>query len=303
MRIVKRVLIGLGLVVLALVVLLAGSVVVDGLLGGNRLDAAANTRIPNAGGPELRAYVARPAGPGPHPAVIMIHAFLGLDQETVGKAEALAQEGYVVVAPNLFRDSTARWVPRAIYQIASTPQEQILGDLDAVFAWLASQPDVKPDRIGVMGFCFGGGISLRYSLSNARLAATAVFYGSPVTDANQLQSLPGPVLGIFGGADQSIPVSQVQAFEAALNDAGVPNKISIYEGQPHAFVRSIEEIRQGGPPAEAWNEVLAFLKQTLQASPSSSREVTPSPAAGDFAWGYYLRLAYEHAFGAAAHRH
>jgi len=153
-------------------------------------------------------------------------------------------------------------------------------DLDAVFAWLAAQPDVQADRVAVTGFCFGGGMSLRYSLRNDQLAGTVVFYGSPVADANQLKSLPGPVLGVFGGADQSIPVSQVQAFEAALNEAGVPNKISIYEGQPHAFVRSVEEIRQGGPPAEAWNEMLTFLKETLQASPASSRDVTPSQATG-----------------------
>jgi carboxymethylenebutenolidase len=302
MKIIKRILLSLVALVAAVVVFLVGSVILDTLLGGGRLDALTDTNIPNANGPEIRAYVARPATPGPHPAVIMIHEFWGLRPDIIGKAEALAQEGYIVVAPDLFRGGTTGWVPRAIYQVVSTPQEQIIGDLGAVFAWLSSQPDVKADRIAVMGFCFGGGASLRYSLANNQLAGTVLLYGSPITDAAQLKSLPGPVLGIFGGADQSIPVSQVDAFEAALNEAGVSNQITIYENQPHAFVGSIEEIRQGGPQGQAWDEVLVFLKETLQDEAGSSRRhVLPAQAVGSTDWRYWLMLAYEHTLGSGAH--
>jgi carboxymethylenebutenolidase len=248
---------------------LAGSIAVDGLIGQNRLDALVNTSIANPNGPEVRAFVARPSTPGPHPAVIMIHEWWGLKPEIVGKAEALAQEGYVVIAPDTFRGSTTGWIPRAIYQVTTTPAEQVDGDLEAVFDWLSAQPDVQADRIAIMGFCYGGGASLRYSLSNDQLAATAVFYGSTIADAERLRVLSGPVLGVFGSADNAIPVSEVQAFEAALDQAGVPNQVTIYEGQPHAFVKSIEEIRQGGPQQEAWNELLDFLRQNLQAQAST----------------------------------
>ena len=302
MKIIKRIVLGLVTVLAALVAFLVGSVAVDALLGGGRLDALTNTDIPNANGPEIRAYVARPAAPGPHPTVIMIHEFWGLRPDIVGKAEALAQEGYVVVAPDLFRGSTTGWVPRAIYQVVSTPQEQIIDDLDAVFNWLSSQPDVKADRIATLGFCFGGGASLRYSLANNQLAGTVILYGSPIADAAQLKSLPGPVLGIFGGADQSISVSQVNAFEAGLNEAGVPNQITIYENQPHAFVKSIEEIRQGGPQGQAWDEVLAFLKETLQDEAGSNRrQVPPAQVVVSTDWRYWLMLVYEHTFGSGAH--
>lgn len=250
--------------VAALAVLLAASVVVDGLIGGGRLDALTNIRIANANGPSVRAYVARPSTPGPHPAVIMIHEFWGLRPDMIGKAEALAQAGYVVVAPDVFRGSSTGWVPRAIYQVISTPAAQVDADLDAVFDWLAAQGDVQPDKIAIMGFCFGGGTALRYSTHNPRLAATAMFYGAVITDPARLSALPGPVLGIFGGADNSIPVAEVRALEAALDQAGVPNQISIYDGQPHAFVKSIDEIRQGGPQQQAWDELLAFLRQSLQ---------------------------------------
>ena len=303
LKILKRILLGLLVVIGLLIALLVGVVVVDGLMGGGRLEAVTNTTISSANGPEIRAFVARPSTVGPHPTVIMIHEFWGLTADITGKAEALAQEGYLVVSPDLFRGSTAAWVPRAIWQVISTPQEQIIADLDAVYEWLSIQPDVDPARIAIMGFCFGGGASLRYSLHNNELAATVILYGSPVTEPAQLKSLPGPVLGIFGGADASIPIETVNAFEAGLTEAGGPNQISVYEGQPHAFVRGMEAIRQGGPQAEAWNEVLTFLNDTLKESPPSFRRTDPSNARIGWDWGYWIRLAYEHTVGGAAHGH
>ncbi len=117
-----------------------------------------------------------------------------------------------------------------------------------------------------MGFCFGGGAAIRYSVSNPNLAATVVFYGTPVEDPNRLRNIRGRVLGIFGGADSSIPLTEVNAFEKGLKEAGVQHQITIYDGQPHAFVTSIEEIRKGGAQAKAWNELVTFLNATLKAS-------------------------------------
>jgi carboxymethylenebutenolidase len=265
MRILKRILLGLGAVLLALVLLLAGSILVDSLVGGGRVDALTNTIVPNANGPAVRAYVAKPTTPGPHPTVIMVHEFWGIKPEIIGKADALAQEGYVVIAPDLFRGSTTDLVPRAIFNVISHPAAQVDSDLDAVVKWAQAQPDVQGDKIAVMGFCFGGGTAIRYSAgTNPNLAATAVFYGTPVDDANKLRNLRGPVLGIFGGADASIPLSEVNAFEAGLKSAGVPHQITIYDGQPHAFVTSIEAIQQGGAQGAAWNEFVTFLDKALK---------------------------------------
>jgi carboxymethylenebutenolidase len=298
-RVIKRVALIAGGVVLALVAALFGSIAVDGLSGGGRLDALANTRIASAGGPEVQAFVARPSGPGPHPAVIMIHEFWGLNESIVGKARALAEEGYVVVAPDLFRGSTTAWVPRAIVQVVTNPPEQYNADLSAVFDWLAAQEDVRADRVAAIGFCFGGGASMRFSLVNNQLAATAIFYGSTVADPEVLKSLPGPVLGIFGGADASIPLSEVQAFEAGLKQAGIPHEISVYDGQPHAFVTSIEDIRAGGVQQQAWNQLLAFLKQSLQGERPAARAVASAAYSAGPDWGYLARLALSH----LEHRH
>lgn len=304
MKIVKRVLLGIVILVGGLALLLAGSVAVDMLVDGGRLEALTNTTIPGTnGGPDVRAYVAKPAGEGPFPAVIMIHEFFGLNESIVGKADLLAQEGYLVVAPDTFRGSTTSWIPRAIYQVITTKPENVNADLDSVYAWLESQPDVEKDRVGVAGFCYGGRASLTYSLHNSGLAATVVFYGSPVTDATVLANLPGPVLGIFGGADQSIPLAEVTAFEQGLEAAGIPNQVTVYDGQPHAFVQDAEGIQAGGAQAEAWNEMLVFLEQTLKSGSSSNGAGVSAEYRAPFAWKYYAMLVYEHAFGTASHRH
>jgi carboxymethylenebutenolidase len=251
-------------IVAALIVLLVLSIPFDAAIGGGRVQALTNTAIPNGNGPEVRAFVARPATPGPHPAVIMIHEFWGLRDDMIGKAQALADEGYVVVAPDTFRGGSTGWIPRAIYQTVTTPVEQVQTDLDAVYAWLASQPDVDATRIAIMGFCYGGRTSLLYSIHNPQIAATGIFYGMADVSVEELKALQGPVLGIFGGADNSIPVEEVRTLEANLNAAGIPNQFSVYEGQPHAFVTSIEAIRQGGPQGEAWAELVAFLRDNVQ---------------------------------------
>jgi carboxymethylenebutenolidase len=217
MIVIKRILLVMGVGLLVMILLIAGSVLVDYALGRDRLDRVTNTTIPGInGGPDVRAYVARPQGDGPFPAAIMIHEFYGVNESITGKAEGLAEEGYLVVAPDTFRGSTTAWIPRAIFQVITTDPAQVNRDLDSVFAWMAAHPNIEPERIAVAGFCYGGRASLSYSLHNSDIAATVIFYGSPETDPSVLQSLTGPVLGIFGGADNSIPLDQVRAFEAGL---------------------------------------------------------------------------------------
>lgn len=303
MIIVKRVLLGLLLIVILLVVLLAGTVAVDSLLGAGRIDQVTNTILPGLNGaPDVKAYVARPEGSGPFPAVILIHEFYGLNESIVSKADGLAAEGYLVVAPDTFRGSTTAWIPRAIYQVITTPPERVNADLDAVFAWLEAQPAANSARVAVAGFCYGGRTSLVYSLHNNRLAATVVFYGSPETDPAVLKDLPGPVLGIFGGADQSIPLEDVRAFEAALAEANIPHEITVYPGQPHAFVQDMAGIRAGGAQGEAWAQMLRFLDASLN-QPGAAHTGQSSAYLPGFDWQYYLMLVYEHAFGTASHMH
>jgi carboxymethylenebutenolidase len=172
-----------------------------------------------------------------------------------------------------------------------------------VYAWIETQSNADVKRTGIVGFCYGGRASLSYSLNNDRLAATVIFYGSPITDPQVLGSLPGPVLGIFGGADNSIPVEDVRAFEAALDQAGIPNEITLYEDQPHAFVSDIESIRSGGVQGQAWGQMLEFFGKNLKQGGASQNPVSHLSYTQPFDWEYYLLLVYEHAFGTASSHH
>jgi carboxymethylenebutenolidase len=303
MKIIRRVFLGLLSVIVLLVVLLVGSVAVDYVLGAGRIDRISNTTIPGMNGtPKVRAYVAKPEGAGPFPVVMMIHEFFGLNESIISKADGLAAEGYLVVAPDTFRGSTTSWIPRAIYQVITTQPEQVNIDLDTVYAWLETQPAVDSSRIAIVGFCYGGRTALGYSLHNNKLAASVIFYGSPETDPAVLKNLPGPVLGIFGGADQSIPVEEVTAFETALTQAGVQHEITIYPDQPHAFVQDMAGIRAGGAQGQAWAQMLQFLDTHLN-QPGAGQTGPSSAYLPGFDWQYYLKLAYEHAFGTTAHMH
>jgi carboxymethylenebutenolidase len=250
--------------IFAFVLFLAVSIAIDSLAGAQRVTTLTNTVLSAPNGPDVRVYIARPTqSEGQRPAVIMIHEFWGLQSSILGKADALAQEGYVVVAPDTYRGAVTNWLPRAIFLSATTPTERVNQDLDTVFAWLAAQPDVDPNRIMVMGFCYGGGKALRYSLHNPNVAATGVFYGSLITDPAILQTLPGPVLGIFGSEDNSPSPQQVHEFEVSLAAVGIPHQITIYPGVGHAFITDIATIRQGGVQGTAWQEFLDFLAQVF----------------------------------------
>src|SRR5688572_24412539 len=112
MKLIKRVFLGILILLVVFVVFLIGSIAVDYAIGASRLDAIANTLIPGVeGSPDVRAYVAKPEGEGPFPTVIMVHEFWGLNDSIVSKADLLAEEGYFVIAPDTFRGSTTGWVP------------------------------------------------------------------------------------------------------------------------------------------------------------------------------------------------
>jgi carboxymethylenebutenolidase len=258
-----RLLRGLFVAVLAVVAALLVSIPVDGFLNRGKVETMTNTVIRSSAG-NLNAFVAAPQTDQMLPAVIMIHEFWGLKPEIIGKAQALSGEGYVVIAPDTFRGQTTSWLAKAIWQTLRTPKENINADLDAVFAWLRAQPFVDPTRIMVMGFCYGGGTSLLYSLHNPEIAATGIFYGNVGVDADELTKLPGPVLGIFGEDDASIPLEEVRTFEAGLQQANVPNQITLYPNKGHAFVKSVEEIATDPVQQQAWNEFLKFTAATLK---------------------------------------
>ena len=236
------------------------------VFGQNALDPGErNVTYPGPNGVTLRGYLATPRNSGPSPAVVMIHEWWGLNHDTTELADALAREGFVVLAADAFRGSVAQSPADARKQVTETPREQIAADLDAARDFLRSHPRVDGDRVASLGFCFGGTQSMYMGTRNPELAAVVIFYGGgPIQDAAQLGSMKeaGPVLAIYGKEDGSIPVEQIRKFEDAMEARGVENTITIYPGVGHAFVKS-DTYRSGGAPEQAWNQMVNFLKTTL----------------------------------------
>ena len=228
--------------------------------------AERNVRYPGPDGMTLEGYLAVPEGRGPFPAVLMIHEWWGLNRDTAMLADALAEEGYVVLAADAFRGSVAQTAGDAMKQVRQTPQEQIAADLDAALDFLRDHEMTDPQRVASLGFCFGGTQSMHMGTRSPELAAVVIFYGGgPITEAGELGRMrsAGPVLGIYGREDGNIPVEQVRAFERAMNSRGVENTVTIYSGVGHAFVKS-GTYQNGEAAQEAWEQMVSFLGRNLK---------------------------------------
>lgn len=204
-----------------------------------------------------------PSADGRYPAVLLLHEWWGLNKDISYLAEQLAADGYVVLVPDLFRGRLAVTVPGAFFLRLTAPVDRIDSDLDRALLRLRDVPEVDPDRVALVGFGFGGTQAMRLGIRREDPAAVAVFYGAdPVTDRREVGRLGtrGPVLGIYGERDRTIPEHRINAFQAALREAGVEEEFHLFPDQGHAFVSSAS-IRRQGAAAVAWDLLRGFLRR------------------------------------------
>lgn len=213
-----------------------------------------------------RGYLAVPAGEGPFPAVILIHEWNGLVDRVRQVADALANEGYVALAADLFQARTGSSPEEnmALIQGARAEPHRMIANLNDAVAFLRARPDVT-GRVGAMGWCFGGGVALTFGLDGVNHEATAIFYGQLVDDPARLAALPHEVYGTFGALDGGPSPEQVEAFAAALQQAGVPNDLHIYDDVGHGFWLYVEQDPgvRSAPALDAWERLKAYLGRTL----------------------------------------
>ena len=199
------------------------------------------------------------------PAVIMIHENKGLNDNIKKMANLLARNGYVVLAVDLFKGevTTDRNRSSELSQYVRDNQDIATANLKSAVKYLSSLPNVNPEKIVSLGWCFGGGESLQLALNSQDhpVAATIIYYGRLLTDNASLAKIKWPVLGIFGDQDKSISVDSVKAFEMALNSNGIPNEIYIYKGVGHAFANPSGENYAPKETRDAWQKTLAFLEK------------------------------------------
>jgi carboxymethylenebutenolidase len=218
-----------------------------------------------SGDETVKGVMYTPSGKGPFPALIVIHEWYGLNDWVKQQASQLADQGYVTLAIDLYRGKVATSGDEAHELMRGVPEDRATRDLVAAFNYLASQKNVKANKIGSIGWCMGGGYSLAAALNEPKLAATVINYGRLATDSAALQKINAPILGLFGGQDRGIPPDSVNAFAEQMKKLGKKVEVHIYPDAGHAFEN---ENNKGGyreaDAKDARARTLAFLQQNLK---------------------------------------
>ncbi len=162
-------------------------------------------------------------------------------------------------------------MPKLMPLVNSKPDAELLADLDATVAWARSQGG-DTNRLGIMGFCRGGRTVWEYAAHNSNLKAAVAFYGSlvdpeaqksiwPKSPIERAPEMKAPVLGLYGEADQGIPLAQVDTMKAALQGAGKTFEIKVYAGAPHGFHADYRASYRKEAAEDAWKEMIAWFKK------------------------------------------
>lgn len=224
--------------------------------------------------PELKGSIAVPEGKGPWPGVVMVHEVFGIDENMRAQMTRLAEAGYVVLMPDLYSRGGARKCLTATFKALSSGEGQAFKDIEAAKSALSARKDVT-DKIGVIGFCMGGGFALL--LANQGYDAANANYG--MLPSNMDEALAGacPILGNYGGKDKQLSGAK-QKLDVTLSKLGVTHDIKEYPEAGHAFMNP----KQGGGPIfgnllrvtgakpnpeaakDAWNRIEAFFGEHLK---------------------------------------
>jgi len=218
-----------------------------------------------ARGFEQMAYLARPAGGASAPGILVIHENRGLQPHIQDIARRLAKAGYIALAPDLVSKvgGTAQFSDTAQISayLAQTPAEEHIANLQEALGVLKNTPGVQADKLGVVGFCFGGGLAWRLATEAPELKAAVPFYG-PAPDLAKVPAIKAAVLGIYGGNDARINQG-IPALEAALKGANIRYQIKIYEGANHAFNNDTGPNYNQAAAEDAWALTLNWFKTYL----------------------------------------
>jgi carboxymethylenebutenolidase len=246
---------------------------------------------PEMGGDPITGYMAEPVRPdsvlearglNPDearlPGLIVIHEWWGLNDNIRTATRRLAGEGYRALAVDLYSGGQASDPSgaRALMEQALQNKDLLMSNLAAAHEYL--REDTGASRVGVLGWCFGGGMALQAAVAQPEaLDAAVIYYGSVGdVDRSDLAPIDVPILGLFGGEDQNIPVEQVRAFEEMLADLGKDARIHVYQDAGHAFANPSGERYNAEAAADAWDKTTAFLQETLYGSAGSSASADAS---------------------------
>lgn len=216
---------------------------------------------------KLMAYQARPAGSGPRPLLIVIHENRGLTEHIQDVVRRAAKAGYIAIGPDLLSRAggTAKFADpaQATGAIGQLKPEDVVADLKAIIAYGQKLDGAQADRIGVTGFCWGGGQTWRIITQAPEIKAAVPFYG-PAPALDQVKNIKAAVLGIYAGNDERINAG-IPDLEKALKEANITYQIKIYPGVNHAFHNDTGANYNADAAKDAWNQAIAWFDKYLKA--------------------------------------
>ena len=229
-------------------------------------------KIPVSDG-EIPGYRAMPAEGGPFATILVVQEVFGVHEHIKDICRRLAKAGYFAVAPALYArqgDVTQMTnIDDILKVVAKVPEPEVASDLDATVAWAGSTGKADTAKLGITGFCWGGRQVWLYCAHNPKVKAGVAWYGplqrpksemTPVDPIDVVPQLKVPVLGLYGGADDGIPMTQIQAMQDALKAAGNPSEIVVYPDTPHGFNADYRASYRPEQAKDGWKRLLAWFK-------------------------------------------
>jgi carboxymethylenebutenolidase len=229
---------------------------------------SADVQYPAADGASINAYVTRPKADGRRPAVIVVGDNWALDDHNRDIGRRLAKAGYVAIVPDVVsREGGTKSFPNreAVAQaVGKLTDDNVMKDLMGAENYIKSQSYVQPNKIGVVGFCWGGGKAFLFTTQSKDLAASVIYYGPIPQNLDAVKNITAPVLGNYGELDKPI-TSQVPRLAEEMKKNGKSYDYKIYPDAPHAFNSDVRPDRYRPEAAkDAWDRTLGFFKQHLQ---------------------------------------
>lgn len=228
---------------------------------------SADVKYPATDGASIGAYVTRPKGDGRRPAVIVVSDNSALDDHNRDIGRRLAKAGYVAIVPDvLSRDGgTNSFNREAVAQaISKLNDDNLMKDLMGAQNYIKGQSFVQPNKIGIVGFCWGGGKAFLFTTQSKDLAAAVIYYGPIPQNLDAVKNITAPVLGNYGELDKPIS-SQVPRLAEEMKKYGKSYDYKIYPDAPHAFNSDVRPDRYRPEAAkDAWGRTLEFFKKHLQ---------------------------------------
>jgi len=235
---------------------------------------AGEVSIPTSDG-QIPAYRAMPKAGTTFPVVLVVQEIFGVHEHIKDICRRFAKIGYLAIAPELYARqgdvSKISNIQDVISKVVSkVPDAQVMWDLDSAADWAGKSGKGDVGRLGITGFCWGGRIVWLYAAHSPKLKAGVAWYGRLVGPKSELQpqhpidiagSLKAPVLGLYGGKDQGIPLDTIEQMRAALKAAGNPSEIVVYPEAGHGFNADYRPSYNKEAAEDGWKRLQQWFKK------------------------------------------